>query len=71
MIIRNDKNGQEYFNRTCPYCKENVRLYRSLNDAIMFDKNIYHTDCFLESKNKFKKNVKNANVLYLFKHFMI
>ncbi len=55
MIIRNDKNGQEYFNRTCPYCKENVRLYRSLNDAVMFDKNIYHTDCFLESKQIQKK----------------
>ena len=50
MIIRNDKNGQEYFNRTCPYCKENVRLYRSLNDAVMFDKNKQDTDCFLESK---------------------
>lgn len=63
MIIRNDKNGQEYFNRTCPYCKENIRLYRSLNDAVMFDNNIYHTDCFLKSKQIQKKCKKCKHVI--------
>ena len=59
MVIRYDENGQKYFNRTCLYCKENVRLYRFPNDAVMFDKNIYHTNCFLKSK-QIQKKCKNC-----------
>lgn len=55
-IIYNEDKGQDQFNRTCPYCKKSVELFRSGNDnAILFDKKVYHTKCFLKSKSVEKK----------------
>ena len=55
-IIYNEDKGQDQFNRTCPYCKKNVELFRSGNDnAVLFDNKVYHTKCFLKSKSVEKK----------------
>lgn len=66
MRINYSNNGQEYFNRTCPYCKESVTLHRSNNNAVMFDKQIYHLDCFLKSKS-IQKKCKNCKHTTYFK----
>lgn len=68
MRINHTNNGQEYFNRTCPYCKENVVLRRSNNNVVMFDKQIYHLDCFLKSKS-IQKKCKNCKHTTYFKTF--
>lgn len=55
-IIYNEDKGQDQFNRTCPYCKKSVELFRSGNDnAVLFDNKVYHTKCFLKSKSVEKK----------------
>ena len=55
-IIYNEDKGQDQFNRTCPYCKKSVELFRSGNDnAVLFDNKVYHTRCFLKSKSVEKK----------------
>ena len=54
-ITYNEEKGQEQFNRTCPYCKKDVTLYRSGNDAVFFDGKVYHTDCYLKSKSVERK----------------
>ena len=55
-IIYNEDKGQDQFNRTCPYCKKNVELFRSGNyNAVLFDNKVYHTKCFLKSKSVEKK----------------
>lgn len=55
-IIYNEDKGQDQFNRTCPYCKKSVELFRSGNDnAVLFDHKVYHTKCFLKSKSVEKK----------------
>ena len=54
-ITYNEEKGQEQFNRTCPYCKKNVILYRSGNNAVFFDGKVYHTDCYLKSKSVERK----------------
>ena len=55
-IIYNKDKGRDQFNRTCPYCKKSVELFRSENDnAILFDDKVYHTKCFLKSKSVEKK----------------
>ena len=64
MRIQYTNHGQEYFNRTCPYCKESVTLCRSSKNAVMFDKHIYHLDCFLKSKRIQKKCKKCQQVTY-------
>ena len=55
MKIIIDENGRECFRRICPYCKEEVILFRNDNDAIMFDDKVYHKDCFLKMKSIQKK----------------
>ena len=54
MRIYSD-NGTEYFNRICPYCKENVHIYRNGNKAILFDDKVYHFECFKKMKQVHKK----------------
>lgn len=52
MKIYQSADGQEYFNRSCPYCKESVKLVRTNNNnAIMFDNQMYHKDCYIKSKS--------------------
>lgn len=68
MRIINKGKGQEYFNRTCPYCKESVTLHRSNNNAVMFDKQIYHLDCFLKSKSIQKKCKSCKHITYFKTH---
>ena len=54
-IVCNEIKGQEEFNRTCPYCKRSVTLYRGDNEAVFFDNKVYHTDCYMKSKSVQKK----------------
>ena len=55
-VIYNEDKGQDQFNRSCPYCKKSVELFRSGNDnAVLFDNKVYHTKCFLKSKSVEKK----------------
>ena len=54
-IVCNEIKGQEQFNRTCPYCKRSVTLYRGDNDAVFFDNKVYHTDCYMKSKSVQRK----------------
>lgn len=59
-------DGREYFHKLCPYCREKVRLYRSNNDeAIMFDKQIYHRDCYIKSKS-IKRTCKSCGKIMYF-----
>ena len=59
-IIYNEDKGQDQFNRTCPYCKKSVELFRSGNDnAVLFDNKVYHTDCYLKSKS-IERKCKNC-----------
>ena len=65
-VIYNEDKGQDQFNRTCPYCKKSVELFRSGNDnAVLFDNKIYHTKCFLKSKSVEKK-CKNCKKIMRF-----
>ena len=59
-IIYNKDKGQDQFNRTCPYCKKSVELFRCGNDnAVLFDNKVYHRKCFLKSKSV-EKRCKNC-----------
>lgn len=64
MRIYSD-NGTEYFNRICPYCKENVHIYRNGNKAILFDDKVYHFECFKKMKQVHKK-CKNCGKTFSF-----
>ncbi|MBC5688090.1 hypothetical protein H8S37_03970 [Mediterraneibacter sp. NSJ-55] len=67
MKIQIDDNGIEYFNRVCPYCKEDVRINRSNNKAVMFDNKVYHFECFSRMKQIHKK-CKNCNKIFSFQN---
>lgn len=54
-IVCNEIKGQEWFNRTCPYCKRSVTLCRGDNEAVFFDNKVYHTDCYMKSKSVQRK----------------
>ena len=64
MRIYSD-NGTEYFNRICPYCKENVHIYRNGNKAILCDDKVYHFECFKKMKQVQKKK-KNCGKTFSF-----
>lgn len=65
MKVFYDKDGKEYFNRICPYCKEKVPLYRIPKDAVMFDNDVYHKKCYVEMK-QVQKKCKHCDNTFLF-----